>query len=125
MLGTPLGHREFVEAQLRAITAEHQVLLNRIPHVADLQCAWLLLLFRAASRPNYVLRVVHPDASREFVAQHDEDARRCLGRLLGLVLPDAAVDLATLPLNLGVWVSGAQFEEDPQHSSPVGRTGWK
>ena len=101
MLGTPLGHREFVEAQLRAITAEHQVLLNRIPHVTDLQCAWLLLLFCAASRPNYVLRVVHPDATREFAAQHDEDARRCLGRLLGLVLPDAAWNLATLPLNLG------------------------
>ena len=42
-----------------------------------------------------MLRVVHPDATREFAAQHDEDARRCLGRLLGLVLPDA------LPLNLG------------------------
>ena len=49
MLGTPLGHREFVEAQLRAITAEHRVLLNRIPHVGDLQCTWLLLLFCAAS----------------------------------------------------------------------------
>ena len=66
------------------------MLLDRIPHVADLQCALLLLLFCAACRPNYVLRVVHPDAIREFAAQFDEDARRCLGRLLGLVLPDAA-----------------------------------
>ena len=68
-----------MEARLRAITAEHQVLLNRIPHAADLQ--WLLLLFWAASRPNYVLRVVHPDAVREFAAQHDEDET-----LLGLVV---------------------------------------
>ena len=60
VLGTPLGHSEYVDAQLRHITAEHQILLDRIPHVTDLQCAWLLLLFCAASRPNYVLRVLHP-----------------------------------------------------------------
>ena len=101
VLGTPLGHSEYVDAQLRHITAEHQILLDRIPHVSDLQCAWLLLLFCAASRPNYVLRVLHPDATREFAAHHEKGVRRCLSRLLGVVLPDGAWNLATIPLSLG------------------------
>ena len=71
-----------------AITAEHQVLLNRIPHVMDLQCTRSLIL------PNY---------TREFATQHDEDVRHCLGRLLGVVFLDAAWNLATLPLNLGAY----------------------
>ena len=99
VLGTPVGHSEYVE--LRHITAEHQILLDRIPHVSDLQCAWLLLLFCAASRPNCVLRVLHPDATREFAAHHEEGVRRCLSRLLGVVLPDGAWNLATIPLSLG------------------------
>ena len=57
--------------------------------------------FYAASRPNYVLTVWHPDTTREFAARHEEGVRRCLNRLLGVVLPEAAWNLATIPLNLG------------------------
>ena len=32
---------------------KQQVLLDRIPHVSNLQCAWLLLLCCASLRPNY------------------------------------------------------------------------
>ena len=49
VLGTPFGCMEFVEAQLTEKTEEHGILLERIPKVSDLQCAWLLLLFCAAS----------------------------------------------------------------------------
>ena len=59
------------------------------------------------------------DATREF-----EDARRCLGRLLGLVLPDAAWDLTALLLNLG-GLERHSRKTCLQHSSPVGRTGWQ
>ena len=42
VLGTPLGSR---------LSASHQRLVDRIPHITDLQSAWLLRLFCAASRP--------------------------------------------------------------------------
>ena len=43
MLGTPLGHADHVETQLRERLDDHQLLLNRIPEVPDLQSAWALL----------------------------------------------------------------------------------
>ena len=94
VLERPLGHREFVEAQLRVITAEHH---SWTGFLTDLQCAWLSLLFCAASRPNFVLRV-----------HHEED------------VSDAVWILATLFPIWEAWVSGAPSEEDRQHSSPVG-----
>ena len=87
MLGTPLGHSEYVDAQLRHITAEHQILLDRIPHVCNAHGS--CCLFCEASCPNYVLRVLHPDATREF----EKGVKRCLNRLLGVVLPDGAWNL--------------------------------
>ena len=42
VLGTPLGCTDFVEAQLAEKTEEHGILLERIPKVSDLQCAWRL-----------------------------------------------------------------------------------
>ena len=47
VLGIPIGHKEYVQAELRATTEKHSILLNRIPLVQDLQSAWLLLLFYA------------------------------------------------------------------------------
>ena len=44
VLGTPLGHPDFVQAHLDKLTAQHQILLDRIPHVEDTQAAWLLLV---------------------------------------------------------------------------------
>ena len=39
----------------------------------DLHCAWLLLLFCAATRANYFLRVVQPVWSERFAAAHNEN----------------------------------------------------
>ena len=39
ILGTPIGHEAFVKAQLMALRADHDVLLERIPAVPDLQAA--------------------------------------------------------------------------------------
>ena len=66
ILGTPLGHEDFVQGQLDEKIEEHRVLLDKISKVPDLQCAWLLLLLCAASRANYMLRVVHPALSFRF-----------------------------------------------------------
>ena len=82
VLGAPLGHRSFVQAQLQRKRADHDRLLERIPLVGDLQSAWLLLLYCANARANYLLRVLPPSQTAEFGAAHDEALRSCLARLL-------------------------------------------
>ena len=78
ILGTPLGHADFVQVELAKKIGEHGTLLERIRKVPDLQCAWILLLYCAASRANYLLRVVHPALSLNFAVQHDAGIRQCL-----------------------------------------------
>ena len=86
VLGTPLGHPAFVQSFLRAKTEDHALLLGRIPKVPDLQSAWLILLFCASTRANYLLRALLPCVTEEFAARHDESS--CLTNLLDRVLPD-------------------------------------
>ena len=62
VLGSPVGHDEFIKAKLMSKVTEHQTLLERIPLVRDVQSAWLLLLFCAATRVNYWLRTVRDGA---------------------------------------------------------------
>ena len=52
VLGCPLGHDDFIAAELQVLGAKHQILLQAIPAVQDLQSAWLLLLelFLASSQ---------------------------------------------------------------------------
>ena len=64
VLGTPY----WVERELAEISVKHQSLLDWIPQVQDLQSAWLSLLFCAVPRPNYLLRMLHPEATRLFAA---------------------------------------------------------
>ena len=104
VLGTPMGHPAFVAAHLERTTAEHQVLLDRIPHVPDVQSAWLLLLHCASARANYLLRVVSPEQVQEFAGNHDTRLWACLCAILGIP-PDMCDRMshatATLPLVLG------------------------
>ena len=57
VLGSPLGHDAFVAHHLQSKRTEHDRLLQRIPHLDDLQAAWLLLQCCAAPRANYLLRI--------------------------------------------------------------------
>ena len=50
ILGTQLGHDECVRAQLVLKSREHDVLLSRIPCVADLQSAWASCCIALSSR---------------------------------------------------------------------------
>jgi hypothetical protein len=105
VLGTPLGHPEFVAKALRTLLAGHRTLLERIPAVPDLQAAWLLLSQCANARANYYLRALPPAAAQEFAAGHDRGLWECLCSLLD-ILPDDpalgnAVELARLPFRLG------------------------
>ena len=40
VLGTPLGHSEYIQAQLEMQAIEHQTLLDRISLIEDVQSAW-------------------------------------------------------------------------------------
>ena len=44
ILGTPLGHPDFVAARLEELLAEHRALLDKLPLLEDTQAAWFLLL---------------------------------------------------------------------------------
>ena len=99
--GTPLGSPEFVRARLLELSASYQRLVDKIPFVSDLQSAWLLLLSCAASRPNCILRVLHPEATREFATLHDTAMRRCVETLQDVRMDDQTWNVGSLPLSLG------------------------
>ena len=103
VLGTPLGHPEFVRAHLDRIAIEHRTFLERIPSVPDLQSAWSLLLHCAAARATYLLRTLPPEAVARFADAHDAGLWRCMCRLLNIPEDQDAVTklIATMPLVLG------------------------
>ena len=125
VLGTPLGHDEFVEAHLAKTSESHETLLERIPTLADAHSAWALLLHCANARATYLLRVVRPEMVHRFAEGHDHGLWRCLSTILG-VHPEqcdpAVRDAATLPLFWEGWGCAAPSGPKIQLSGPVGRT---
>ena len=103
VLGTPLGHVDYVQTQLTQKLAEHDVLLQRIPLVTDVQSAWSLLLHCAGGRANYLLRVVRPELVGRFALGHNEGLWECLKRIMKLEgdVRDTVKDITSLPLALG------------------------
>ena len=104
ILGCPLGHEDFVSAQLEATTRKHQALLQAIPTVPDIQSGWSLLLHCAAARANCQLRVLRPDVVSSFARAHDAGVWQCLCAVLRI--PDTSCKevarlSASLPLALG------------------------
>ena len=84
----PLGHEDFVQAELEWVATTHQVLLDRIPGVPDVQAARLLLLHKAQATANcmfpglalwrtsachclQMIRERHPSVAMECVHQLD------------------------------------------------------
>ena len=104
VLGAPIGSGAFVQHQLRQANQQHQHLLDRIPHLEDLQASWLLLLFCASPRCTYLLRMCPPHITAEFANNHDFAIVVCLRRLLEvdeLPAPTLAIAIAHLPLSHG------------------------
>ena len=102
--GCPFGHDDFIAAELQALGAKHQILLQAIPAVQDLQTAWLLLPHCAAGRANYFVRMLRPDVVQPFAESHDTNVWQCLCNILGIPedgCSDVARISATLPLALG------------------------
>ena len=50
----------YIQAFLTDTLAKHILLLHSIPALHDLQASWLLLLFTASPRCNYLLRLLPP-----------------------------------------------------------------
>ena len=103
ILGTPVGHDDFVKEHLRSRREKHDV-LQRIPAVPNFQAAWLLLTFCAAARANFTMRTVRPALVEEFAASHNHAIWTCLVKILGIdgsAVSEAAKKSVTLPLSTG------------------------
>ena len=70
VLGAPLGSEAFVQQELHRKRETQDQLLTRLPAVGDLQSAWLLLLFCASPRANYLLRMLPPGATARLRLLH-------------------------------------------------------
>ena len=88
---------------LEGTTADHQLLLDRIPLLGDLQSLSLLLVYCAAARADNMSRVVEPDAAREFCRRHDAAVWRCFCTFTQIEewQPRDVRDTASMPLVLG------------------------
>ena len=71
VLGVPIGREEYIKNHLAKKSDEHQVLVDRIPLVQDLQAEWLLLFYCAGSRATFWLWSVRPQFTADFVDAHD------------------------------------------------------
>ncbi|CAK0805609.1 unnamed protein product, partial [Prorocentrum cordatum] len=106
VLGTPIGHAEFVRHHMRSLLADHCFLLHRLCQVGDLQTAWLLLSMCANPRANFYMRTMAPEDALEFATAHDEHMAAAVTDLLGtpadqLAVGQTAREVAQLPLCLG------------------------
>ena len=104
VLGTPLGRQDFVRAHAEKRMEEEQQLLDKLPRIPDLQCAWLLLSYCAVPRANHLLRVVPPSVVEPYAVAHDEAIWLCFCALVGAwrLAEDAlGRQVATLPARLG------------------------
>ena len=107
VLGSPVGHTDFVHAWAVRRLLEEQQLLQQLPQLPDLQCSWLLLALCASPRANHALRTVPPTAIASYAAGHDDAIWHtlldCLGGEAGAPPEDAHLARATafLPAALG------------------------
>ena len=104
VLGTPSGHPHFITSWAESRMLTERELLNQLPRLPDLQCAWLLLAMCASPRANHALRTVPPLDIAGYAQAHDDAVWETLQACLGGVASgeaDGARKLATLPASLG------------------------
>ena len=104
VLGTPIGHRDFVQSWAARRLEDEERLLRQLPKLPDLQCSWLLLQMCASPRANHALRTVPPSEILAYARAHDQamwrTLKQCLGGATEAEAPHAG-SLATLPAHLG------------------------
>ena len=106
ILGTPVGHADFIQVSVNAMLEEEDKLWRALSWVPDLQCAWQLLVQCAGPLCHHLLRTMAPSHVVGYAAGHDEGMRRAMVSLLGQLPGDreqksAAQSIATLPMRLG------------------------
>jgi hypothetical protein len=106
VLGVPVGLPAFIATKAEARMTEERRLLESIPRMPDLQCAWALLLYSAVPRANHFLRLLPPSLAQSYARAHDMEIRLCLAALLQLqeapLLPGGATArVASMPIRLG------------------------
>ena len=102
ILGTPVGHDDFVQTHLEKIRNEQETLVEVLKKFPDTQAAWLILSMCVTVRPNYLLRSLPPNTTQSFAKHHDDSVWKCICELLGTDAGETnARQLAELPLRLG------------------------
>ena len=122
-MGAPIGTDAYAYAQhfLQNTSTSHRPLLEQLPHLQDLQAAWLLLLYTASPRSNYLLRLLPPAQTATFAEQHDLDISRCPTQLLQTdSLPVDALARVHFPLAMG----GLGLMSASQLSTPAHWASW-
>lgn len=121
VLGAPIGTDAYAQHFLQNTSTSHRPFLEQLPHLQDLQAAWLLLLYTASPRNNYLLRLLPPAQTATFAEQHDLDISRCLTQLLQTdSLPVDALARAHLALAMG----GLGLMSASQLSTPAHWASW-
>ena len=119
-----LAAMEDLKGHLVRVLNDHHTLLERIPAVQDVECAWPLFLHSAASRANCQVRVVRPALTEAFARGHDEGLWQCMCEILRVLSAAGllARDTASLPLALGRF--GLRSVSRSRHplNGPVWRT---
>ena len=121
---TPVGKPEYIFHKLTQKSGVHAHLLERIPAVEDLQAAWLLLLFCAAAKSNFLLRTVSPLLTHRYAASHDAQLWRCFSSILRVTdatTPGVAKVIASLPSKGGLGLRSAVRLRFAAHWGQLGR----
>ena len=106
ILGTPVGHDEFVANFLEERLAEERKLWDAIPSILDLQCSWQVFLQCAGPRCHHLLRTVPPRQCAGYAHGHDSGMHRTMEALLGRIpgspmQVEMARNITTLPMRMG------------------------
>ena len=79
-------------------------LLDELPQLGDLHCAWVLLSQSAALRSNHLVRILPRSLSEAYALKHDAALWETFCKVFGvgdLSKEDVARNVATLPGRLG------------------------
>ena len=127
-----MGTAEFVQHHTQDRMRKEQALLDWLPKMGDLQCAWLLLALCATPRANHVIRALPPTQARAYALEHDSRIWDTLQQLLCHTpsrgpgaAPAGPRDCHHYPAGSEVW--GCD-KRNARHQQPIGRPGrmrWK
>ena len=102
VLGTPIGHHDYVLQMLSTIQDKHRVLLMQFPQ-CQISSQFFCCSFTALQHVNHYIRVVRPNLVDNFAQSHDQGLWQCLCTIMDVPADGDPVTRATanLPFSLG------------------------